>query len=77
MGDKGFPALMRAAKRFKPRGKGHEVRPPPPPPPTYPLVLLTARKNGWDGADEWGLGRGPEGPARGVSDVGAWNVPQG
>jgi len=30
MGDKGFPALMRAAKRFKPRGKGHEVRPPPP-----------------------------------------------
>lgn len=25
MGDKGFPALMRSAKRFKPRGKGHEV----------------------------------------------------
>jgi len=43
MGDKGFPALMRAAKRFKPRGKGHEVRgggrPPPPPPPPPPLLL--------------------------------------
>ena len=25
MGDNGFPALMKAAKRFRPRGKGKEV----------------------------------------------------
>jgi len=55
MGDKGFPALMRAAKRFKPRGKGHEVRRPPPPPPAPPSSSLspgiTYRKKEWVG---WG-----------------------
>lgn len=50
MGDKGFPALMRAAKRFKPRGKGHEVRPPPPPSSSL-SPGITYRKKEWVG---WG-----------------------
>ena len=49
MGDKGFPALMRAAKRFKPRGKGHEVRPPLPSSSLSPGI--TYRKKEWVG---WG-----------------------